>query len=285
MIHSLAELRIVYPREIAYRLGDSENNRISYLRWKHDAGIYVSECIGPHGYISIVAATNKIVKIFSELVWKFVGPLILTAGKLEERKVQRTSPYVRIKFLVPNDIHSVAAGNVLTLDRIGQKSNTKIVFYSVDCPMSTDRLVEITGTPTDCIKCVKELLKLIKSDPETHFDRICYEPANTPFFIKDYVNKLEGNANGGIPYTLFRCDYRLDALYRIFLNDSVAERTGLGENSHHEGNTALGDNKRKRKLHRSVSDENDVPNGALQDNCVFSVEAVRNKYKKKSRLK
>jgi len=232
-----AEVRILYPEQIAYRFGDFQGSKINQLRLKYCAKIYVSKCIGPYGYISIVASTKKIVKVLSELVWNFVGIFRLTADKLDKQKIRKSSCYISFKFLVKNYMHSSLGRRANELENIGQSSHTKIVFYSVDCPKSIDRVVEITGMPSDCIQCIEKILKKMESIPSFKtMDR--YEPKNDPLFIKNCIDKP--NMNGEKLDTLFQCDYRLDklntAIENIAKNDPFENTSYTNKRKIHNDN-------------------------------------------------
>lgn len=197
------EVRMVYPKQIAYRLGDFEGSRVDRLRSKYHAEIYVSKCVGSCGYISVVATTKQIAKVLSKLVWNFTGVLRLTPGKLDERKIRRSSCYISFKLLLKNDVNNYTDQ---VLDDIGESSQTKIVSYSVDCPECFDRVVDITGTPTDCVKCITKLLKQMKTTVAGLKSEDVYEP----LFIGNTIEQHEVNADEEDPDTEFQCDYRLD---------------------------------------------------------------------------
>lgn len=44
-----------------------------------------------------------------------------------------------------------------------QKTGSRIKIYTSCCPMSTDRVVQITGKPNTCSDCVREVLDLLKT--------------------------------------------------------------------------------------------------------------------------
>lgn len=252
------ELRILYPKPIAYRLGDFQGSKIDQLRLKYCAKIYVSKCVGPYGYISITASTKKIVKVLSELVWSFVGIFRLTAGKLDERKIRRSSIYINLKLLVKNYVHSSLGRRASQLENIGRSVNTKIVFYSVDCPKSIDRVVEITGTPLGCIQSMKKILKMMESIPSFKtMDR--YEPKNDPLFIKNCIDKLKGNANREKSNTLFQCDYCLDKFNTVIENYAENECIRLDEVNKEENNT------NKRKIHNDNDEHNNEADDAVKN--------------------
>ena len=43
-----------------------------------------------------------------------------------------------------------------------QSTGTRITVYSVCCPRSTDRIVQILGKPSDCAECIKQIIALVK---------------------------------------------------------------------------------------------------------------------------
>ena len=43
-----------------------------------------------------------------------------------------------------------------------QSTGTRITVYSVCCPRSTDRIVQILGKPSDCGECIKQIIALVK---------------------------------------------------------------------------------------------------------------------------
>ena len=45
---------------------------------------------------------------------------------------------------------------------IAQSTGTRITVYSVCCPRSTDRIVQILGKPGDCAECIKQIIALVK---------------------------------------------------------------------------------------------------------------------------
>lgn len=53
-----------------------------------------------------------------------------------------------------------------------QSTGTRITVYSVCCPRSTDRIVQILGKPSDCAECIKQIVALVKEVNITHMTLI-----------------------------------------------------------------------------------------------------------------
>jgi bacterioferritin-associated ferredoxin len=49
-----------------------------------------------------------------------------------------------------------------------QSTGTRITVYSVCCPRSTDRIVQILGKPSDCGECIKQIIALVKEVISIH---------------------------------------------------------------------------------------------------------------------
>lgn len=177
--HNLTEARFLFPSAITWKLSGVRGSHIDMMRTKYDAIIHVTKSWGPHGYITVVATEPNIMNVMSSLIQHFVSTCP-SETNIGHKNTRGTVAYnADLRMLVHEKVlDSIVKNDSSEVQKIAEKNNAKVVFYSVNCPKSTDRIVQIVGSPSACLKCVKGLLNLIESKPKKELCVNRYDPAN-----------------------------------------------------------------------------------------------------------
>lgn len=94
----------------------------------------------------------------------------------------------------PCACRSSPTNNALCLPE--QSTGTRITVYSVCCPRSTDRIVQILGKPSDCVECIKQIIALVK---EVRFCPVSFLGRNLISFFRQQ-SQIKGVVDQYNPY-------------------------------------------------------------------------------------
>ncbi|XP_041465343.1 heterogeneous nuclear ribonucleoprotein K-like isoform X1 [Lytechinus variegatus] len=183
--------RVLIPSSNAGGIIGKEGSNINQLRKKYNATITVPDCSGPERILTVTMEVEAALECIQEII-----PL------LDENKQNPEHCSVRVL------VHQSLAGAIIgkegcKIKEMREQIGAHIKVYSRVCPNSTDRVVQVGGTPDKVIGALRELQKLISSTPikgpDQPYDPYCFEP----FLALDYGgytgsdNKKMGAGGGG----------------------------------------------------------------------------------------
>ncbi|XP_076354592.1 heterogeneous nuclear ribonucleoprotein K isoform X1 [Tachypleus tridentatus] len=148
-------------------IGKAGSN-INRLRKDYKASVTVPDCPGPERILTIVADVDTVGDILLDII-----------PKLEDYTHHRTMNFeCELRML----LHQSHAGCVIgragfRIKELREKTGASVKIYTSCCPMSTERIVQMTGTPSVVVRCIKEIFNLISETPIKGFNQP-YDPHN-----------------------------------------------------------------------------------------------------------
>ncbi|XP_050535774.1 heterogeneous nuclear ribonucleoprotein K isoform X4 [Daktulosphaira vitifoliae] len=201
------ELRVLIPSKVAGSIIGKGGFNISRLRTDYNATVTVPDCPGPERILTIISSNENVLKVLGEVMcnledggsrFKRGGP---GGGGGGQGNNDQGETDVDVRMLV----HQSQAGCIigkggLKVKELREKTGSRIKIYTSCCPMSTDRVVQITGKPNTCSDCVREVLDLLKTAPVKGAEDP-YDPNNFDEYYSDeyggYGNPAGGGMRGG----------------------------------------------------------------------------------------
>ncbi|KAI1698500.1 KH domain-containing protein [Ditylenchus destructor] len=160
------ELRLLIPSRLAGAVIGRGGANINDVSKKYDASLSMPDCSRPERVLAIVCAQEVIDDCFKEVLH------YMAEGKRSNLEVRML-------------IHDSHAGIVLGkkgsfVKEIIEKTETDVHVYKELCPISSDRVVKITGAEEKIVEAVgiivRELTKFPIKAPQRLYDPINYDP-------------------------------------------------------------------------------------------------------------
>ncbi|XP_023233261.1 heterogeneous nuclear ribonucleoprotein K-like [Centruroides sculpturatus] len=159
-------------------------SNINRLRKDYKASVTVPDCPGPERILSVVADIETLGEILIDII-----------PKLEDYIHHRTLSFdCEMRML----LHQSHAGCLIgkgghRIKEVREKTGAHIKVYSNCCPVSTERVVQISGFPNVVIDCVKEICDIISQAPIKGPNKL-YDPHNYNTY---YASEYGGYSDGG----------------------------------------------------------------------------------------
>lgn len=187
------ELRVLIQSKNAGAIIGKGGSNISRLRTEYKASITVPDCPGPERILTVSADLDVACDVLLDII-----------PKLED--------YVHHKNLdfeceVHALVHQSQAGCIIgragfKIKELRENTGATIKVYSHCCPQSTDRVVQVSGTPKVVVECTRQIFELIQQSPVKGANNP-YDPHNyDEFFAHEYGGFSDGGSRrsggGGI---------------------------------------------------------------------------------------
>lgn len=151
------EARFFYPKEIVHRLYDGKGGLIEKLRKQFDAIVNLSKYRDRNGLITIISSRENIINVISTLVWVYVTIKCEVTDATADQNAN-------VQMLVNETaLESIVKENHWQLRNMEIKNNASIIVHPINLFVSTDRVVQIFGSPSNCLNCIAELMRLINN--------------------------------------------------------------------------------------------------------------------------
>ncbi|XP_060871962.1 heterogeneous nuclear ribonucleoprotein K homolog isoform X1 [Metopolophium dirhodum] len=194
------ELRVLIPSKVAGSIIGKGGFNISRLRTDYNATVTVPDCPGPERILTIISSNDNALKVLGEVMGNLEdgGSRFKRGGAGQgNNDNQGGETDVDVRMLV----HQSQAGCIigkggLKVKELREKTGSRIKIYTSCCPMSTDRVVQITGKPNTCSDCVREVLDLLKTAPVKGAEDP-YDPNNFDEYYSDEYGGYGNPAGGG----------------------------------------------------------------------------------------
>ncbi|KAL1463133.1 hypothetical protein WDU94_014916 [Cyamophila willieti] len=196
------ELRLLIPSRVAGSVIGKGGSNIARLRNDFKASVTVPDCPGPERILTIFAELENGLKVIEEVL-----PALdevrqkFTKGREGEHgggDGHNGGGSGRDDYDIRLIVHQSQAGCVIgkagtKIKELRDKTGARIKIYSICCPQSTDRVVQVFGTAETAINCIREIMELLKTAPVKGSDNP-YDPHN---FDDYYADEYGGYGAGG----------------------------------------------------------------------------------------
>ncbi|XP_046399051.1 heterogeneous nuclear ribonucleoprotein K isoform X2 [Ischnura elegans] len=184
------DVRILIPSKVAGSVIGKGGHNITKLRTEYKASITVPDCPGPERILTICSDLDTALQVVTEVI-PCLEDIPSRSGSPEDDEVD-------IRLLV----HQSQAGCIIgksgfKIKELREKTGARIKIYTNCCPQSTDRVVQISGRPSTCIDCIREIVTLVKNSPIKGLNN-AYDPHNfDDFYAQEYGGYGDGNKGMG----------------------------------------------------------------------------------------
>jgi len=194
------ELRLLVYSKVAGSIIGKGGSNISKLRTENHATILLPDCPGPERVLTIQGNLEAVLNVIGNVL-PSLEENGLDAQGLKSRGGERSGRVgdSDARLLVhQSQIGCIIGRGGAKVKELRESTGTRITVYSVCCPRSTDRIVQILGKPSDCAECIKQIIALVKeSQVKGPVDQ--YNPYNyDESFALEYGGYGEGGAIGGL---------------------------------------------------------------------------------------
>ncbi|XP_071446447.1 heterogeneous nuclear ribonucleoprotein K isoform X1 [Hetaerina americana] len=185
------DVRILIPSKVAGSVIGKGGHNITKLRTEYKASITVPDCPGPERILTICSDLDTALQVVTEVI-PCLEDIPSRSGSPEDDEVD-------IRLLV----HQSQAGCIIgksgfKIKELREKTGARIKIYTNCCPQSTDRVVQISGRPSTCIDCIREIVTLVKNSPIKGLNN-AYDPHNfDDFYAHEYGGYGDGNSGKGV---------------------------------------------------------------------------------------
>ncbi|XP_046446769.1 heterogeneous nuclear ribonucleoprotein K-like isoform X2 [Daphnia pulex] len=180
------ELRLLVYSKVAGSIIGKGGSNISKLRTENHATILLPDCPGPERILTIQGNLDAVINVLQNVL-----------PSLEEIRGERTGRVgdSDARLLVhQSQIGCIIGRGGAKVKELRESTGTRITVYSVCCPRSTDRIVQILGKPSDCGECIKQIIALVKeSQVKGPIDQ--YNPYN---YDESFAQEYGGYGEGGV---------------------------------------------------------------------------------------
>lgn len=192
------ELRLLVYSKVAGSIIGKGGSNISKLRTENHATILLPDCPGPERVLTIQGNLDAVLNVIQNVL-----PSLEENGLDAQMSKSRGERSGRVgdsdaRLLVhQSQIGCIIGRGGAKVKELRESTGTRITVYSVCCPRSTDRIVQILGKPGDCAECIKQIIALVKESqikgPVDQYNPYNYDES----FAQEYGGYGEGGAVGG----------------------------------------------------------------------------------------
>jgi len=173
---SRSEIRMLVPSRNAGAVIGKGGSNIKRLRQDFHATIILPDTNSPERLMIIAGPPDVICEVLTDVI-----PI------LEERRGGGDNEESEIRFL----IHQSQAGAIIgrggnKVKELREDTGAHIKVYTECAPLSTERIVQVNGSPRVIVKCVESIMNVVESSPVKGTSRQ-YDPMNwDEGFINEY---------------------------------------------------------------------------------------------------
>jgi len=141
------------------------------LRTENHATILLPDCPGPERVLTIQGNLDAVLNVIGNVL-PSLEENGLDAQGLKSRGGERSGRVgdSDARLLVhQSQIGCIIGRGGAKVKELRESTGTRITVYSVCCPRSTDRIVQILGKPSDCAECIKQIIALVKEVTKEHY--------------------------------------------------------------------------------------------------------------------
>jgi len=161
---------------------------------QNHATILLPDCPGPERVLTIQGSLESVLNVVQNVL-----PSLEEVSKGRGERTGRLGDSDARLLIHQSQIGCIIGRGGAKVKELRESTGTRITVYSVCCPRSTDRIVQILGKPTDCAECIKQIIALIKEvesqikGPVEQYNPYNYDES----FAQEYGGYGEGGAVGG----------------------------------------------------------------------------------------
>lgn len=195
---SRIELRFLIPSKMAGVIIGKGGSNIKRMREEYSAKVSVPDSNGPERVFTLEGEPDTLQNILREL---FNALLEESAGRDSHQGAVSSSGEIDMRLLV----HQSQAGCVIgkagaKIKELREESRLRALkVYSIPCPVSTDRVVQMVGAPEDLLKSLSMILELLEGAPPkgqlANYDARNFDEFNS----EQYGGWMGGGGRSGRP--------------------------------------------------------------------------------------
>lgn len=162
---------------------------------QNHATILLPDCPGPERVLTIQGNLEATLNVIQNVL-----PSLEEVSKGRGERTGRLGDSDARLLIHQSQIGCIIGRGGAKVKELRESTGTRITVYSVCCPRSTDRIVQILGKPADCGECIKQIINLIKEVEVTQVKGPVeqYNPYNyDESFAQEYGGYGEGGAVAG----------------------------------------------------------------------------------------
>ncbi|KAI9565584.1 hypothetical protein GHT06_009376 [Daphnia sinensis] len=183
------ELRLLVYSKVAGSIIGKGGSNISKLRTENHATILLPDCPGPERILTIQGNLDAVINVLQNVL-----PSLEEVSKIRGERTGRVGDSDARLLVHQSQIGCIIGRGGAKVKELRESTGTRITVYSVCCPRSTDRIVQILGKPSDCGECIKQIIALVKeSQVKGPIDQ--YNPYN---YDESFAQEYGGYGEGGV---------------------------------------------------------------------------------------
>jgi len=186
------EIRLLVYSKVAGSIIGKGGSNISKLRTENHATILLPDCPGPERVLTIQGNLDAVLNVMQNVL-----PSLEEVSKGRTERTGRLGDSDARLLVHQSQIGCIIGRGGAKVKELRESTGTRITVYSVCCPRSTDRIVQILGKPSDCAECIKQIIALVKESlvkgPVEQYNPYNYDES----FAQEYGGYGEGGAVGG----------------------------------------------------------------------------------------
>lgn len=184
------ELRLLVYSKVAGSIIGKGGSNISKLRTENHATILLPDCPGPERILTIQGNLDAVTNVLQNVL-----PSLEEVSKIRGERTGRVGDSDARLLVHQSQIGCIIGRGGAKVKELRESTGTRITVYSVCCPRSTDRIVQILGKPSDCGECIKQIIALVKeSQVKGPVDQ--YNPYN---YDESFAQEYGGYGEGVMP--------------------------------------------------------------------------------------
>ncbi|MFH4973411.1 hypothetical protein AB6A40_000120 [Gnathostoma spinigerum] len=173
------ELRLLVPGRGAGAVIGKGGDNIKRLRSDFDAHLSVPDSQTPERILTIVATIENVIRVVGEII-----PRLEEVRSSSENRDRDDGDHLdaELRMLVHQSLVGAIIGRGgFRIKELREETGTQLKVYTQCCPQSTDRVIQISGSPEKVLGCVERIINMLKENQikgvSKPYETIFYDPS------------------------------------------------------------------------------------------------------------